>query len=469
LAADGANDSESNVASLWERAAEAYAADGTNWATSLDYAERARVIYAARGEMRAAARSEILVGRSLRQQGRLNEARERVAAGLSVVRADPDIDTYRGVHGAAFIELYAGTPEADELSAEAISLGQALGVEPVLLADAFACRALWLGDAGRRAESTAYWHEAVRLSERGGDSDRCGMALSNLSRLIAVDEPATAAEYARAALGHLRRVGNRGFVGLALGNLAFALLLLGNWDAAASVLAEGSEVDGLDDSLSLAFDVAWLSAMRGDPDPADSLLAGRRSMPVPEEGEVQSQLGVLAAFSAAAKQQWPDALQLARSGLSLGHTINGENLPWAWALAARAAYELHDSDATRILLALIENQLPGQLAPMLRAERELVQARLAAGEERSDSNDRIATAIAMLRSLSTPYHLAHGLIDQAEHLRTIGDAVAAGSAVEEASGIATRLGCQPLVDRAAMFSQGHVVRIADSRGGQGEV
>jgi class 3 adenylate cyclase/tetratricopeptide (TPR) repeat protein len=451
LAANGANDSEFNVASLWERAAEAYAADGTNWATALAYAERAHVIYAEGGELRAAARSAILAGRALRQQGRLTEARERVAAGLSVVRADPDIDTYRGVHGAAFIEVYAATAEADELSAEAISLGQALGVESVLLADAFACRALWLGDAGRRAEATAYWHEAVRLSERGGDSDRCGMALSNLSRLIAIDEPATAAEYARAALGHLRRVGNRGFVGMVLGNLAFALLLLGDWDAAADVLAEGSEVDGLDDSLSLAVDVAWLSAMRGDPDPADSLLAGRRAMPAPEEVAVQSQLEVLAAFSAAARRQWTDALQLARSGLSRGPTINGENLPWAWALAARAAYQLHDSVATRDLLGLIENHLPGQLAPMLRAERELVQARLAACEEPLDSQDRFATAIAMLRSLSTPYHLAHGLIDQAERLTGGGDVTGAGVALDEAGAIARTLGCQPLLDRISQF------------------
>jgi hypothetical protein len=53
-----------------------------------------------------------------------------------------------------------------------------------------------------------------------------------------------------------------------------------------------------------------------------------------------------------------------------------------------------------------------------------------------------------LRQHSTPYHLAHGLLDHAQHLLHTGDAEAAGSATGEARGIAEQLGCQPLLDRA---------------------
>jgi hypothetical protein len=49
---------------------------------------------------------------------------------------------------------------------------------------------------------------------------------------------------------------------------------------------------------------------------------------------------------------------------------------------------------------------------------------------------------------STPYHLAHGLLDHAAHLAARGEAEAAMAAIGEARGIAQRLGCQPLVDRA---------------------
>jgi hypothetical protein len=47
-----------------------------------------------------------------------------------------------------------------------------------------------------------------------------------------------------------------------------------------------------------------------------------------------------------------------------------------------------------------------------------------------------------------PYHLAHGLLDHAAHLLRTGDDEAAAAAIGEARGIAQRLRCQPLLDRA---------------------
>ncbi len=52
------------------------------------------------------------------------------------------------------------------------------------------------------------------------------------------------------------------------------------------------------------------------------------------------------------------------------------------------------------------------------------------------------------RQHSTPYHLAHGLLDHAGYLTRLDDAEAAAAAIGEAAGIAARLGCQPLLDRA---------------------
>jgi hypothetical protein len=57
-------------------------------------------------------------------------------------------------------------------------------------------------------------------------------------------------------------------------------------------------------------------------------------------------------------------------------------------------------------------------------------------------------AIKSLRAQSTPYHLAHGLLDYVEYLMAIGGAAAVASAVAEARDIAGRLRCQPLLDRA---------------------
>jgi hypothetical protein len=114
----------------------------------------------------------------------------------------------------------------------------------------------------------------------------------------------------------------------------------------------------------------------------------------------------------------------------------------------RSAYELGDAAAVTELLDLLDSHRPGELAGIQLAERDLVRARLASGQAGPLATAGFVTAIDALRTKSTPYHLAHGLLDFAEHLSAIGDSSAALVAVADAREIATRLGCQPLLDRA---------------------
>jgi len=122
-------------------------------------------------------------------------------------------------------------------------------------------------------------------------------------------------------------------------------------------------------------------------------------------------------------------------------------------LAARAAWDLADLPAATDLLALLDPYPPGELAPMLRAERDLARARLATlvtlDTLQAAAGAALAGAITGLRRQSTPYHLAHGLLDHAAWLTAHGDSEAAAAAVAEATTIAARLGCRPLRDRAA--------------------
>ena len=76
---------------------------------------------------------------------------------------------------------------------------------------------------------------------------RLGRALLNLSDALAVTDPAAAAETARTAAGHLRRVGARDYLAFAIRNLAQALLMLGDWDAAERELTQAADSDGLAD------------------------------------------------------------------------------------------------------------------------------------------------------------------------------------------------------------------------------
>jgi hypothetical protein len=233
-------------------------------------------------------------------------------------------------------------------------------------------------------------------------------------------------------------------------NLAQALLMTGDWDAAGAELAQAADADGLAGIDFLACSRAWLAALRGEVAAAQAILAGLGDLRASDDPQDQAFIAATEAFTAAAGRQPAAALGHARAALdhadALG--INAESLRWAWPLAARAAHDLADTATETGLLALLDGCPAGRLAPMQRAERDLARARLAAGDGDPDSAAAFAAAITGLRQHSTPYHLAHGLLDHARHLIHLGETEAAGTATGEARGIATRLRCQPLLDRA---------------------
>jgi len=324
-------------------------------------------------------------------------------------------------------------------------------VDEATLAGLFDTRGVCHGFAGRRPEAASYFREAARLAGQAGDPVRLGLALGNLSDTVTGTDPAAGAEAARAAAAQLRRAGARDLLAVAVTNLAQALLMTGDWDAAGAELAQAADADGLAGLEDLACYRAWLAALRGDAPAAQADLAGLGDLRASENRQDQAFIAVVEAFTAAALGQPAAALRHAR--IALDHAaalgISAEDMRWAWPLAARAAHDLADTATTGELLVLLDGYRPGQLAPMQRAERDLARARLAdVGADPAAAGAAFAAAVAGLRQHSTPYHLAHGLLDHAAHLSHLGDDQAAAAAIGEAVGIAERLRCQPLLDRA---------------------
>jgi class 3 adenylate cyclase len=433
---------------LWERAATAAITSG-DWALAVELATQAREDHRQSGQARAAARAQAIAGLALRRWGRLAQAREQLTAAVEVLRADPDTDTVDALHNLATVEVFAGSPDADRVSAEALTLGQALGADDDQLSRLLSTRGIHLAHAERRIEAAAYLRESTRLAGLAGDGARLSTALGNLSDLLAGTDPAAAAEAARAAAGHARRAGVRYGLATATVNLAMALLMLGDWDAAGAELTQAADSDALADDEVLTCYQGLLAALRGDIAAAQALLAGLADLRASETPQDQGLVDLAEGFTAAARRQPAAALGHARAILARAGAlgISNELLRWAWPLAARAAYDLGDTAAVGELLALLDDHQPGHLSPMLRAERDLARARLAAAHGDPDAAAAFTAAITSLREQSTPYHLAHGLLDHAWYLTRRPDASAAAIAAGEARGIADRLRCQPLLDR----------------------
>jgi len=422
-------DRQQTAATLWEHAASA-ALTNADWATALEQAGQAQELYRQGDDTRSAARAQTIAGEALRRWGRYAQAREQLTTALAVLRDNPGTDTVQALGELAALEAFAGTPEADALTAEALALGQALAVDDATLAELFTTSGVRHSNAGRRPQGAAYYREAARLATQAGDTLRLGRALGYLADVVTGTDPAAGDPHA-----------------VAVANLAQALLMTGDWDTAEAELAQAIDGDGVADIEFLPCYRAWVAALRGDTETAQAILAGLSDLRASEDPQDQALIAVVEGFTAAGHQP-AAALRCARVVLgqvgALG--ISHEYLRWAWPLAARAAHDLADTATVNDLLAMLDRYQPGELAPMQRAERDLARARRP--DSSPDAGAALAAAITGLRQHSTPYHLAHGLLDHAQHLLRTGDAEAAEAAIGEARSIAGRLGSQPLLDRA---------------------
>jgi len=439
---------------LWERAARA-ALTGSEWAAAVEHAGRARDLHLQRADDRAAARAQATAGRALRLWGRHAQAREQLTAALRVLRPDPDADTVRALDELAMLEVFAGSPDSDALSTEALVLAQALGTGPGLLADIFVSRGIYLYVAQRPTEGIAYLTQAARLAEQADSHTLLARVHINLAELLVATSPASAAEAALAAAGHLRRTGALDYLGMAVINLAQAQLALGDWDSAEQQLTHAMEADGLAGHDHVAGYRGWLAALRGDAESAGALLAALRYLRSSEDSQDKVFVAAVDAFAAAARGEAQDALRLARASVALSDPlgIGFAITSWAWPLATRIAYELGDAAAVGELLAQLDALPPGHVPARLRAERDLARARLAAADGDPAANQALAAAVDDVRAHGTPYHLAHALLDHARCLLADGDTGAAEAAIGEARAIAARLRCQPLLDRAEATTQ----------------
>jgi class 3 adenylate cyclase/tetratricopeptide (TPR) repeat protein len=445
LTLDAAPGDRPDAGTLWERAADA-AFSQDDLTAAAGHAARAREYHVNCSDRRGVARAQALEANVLSLYGRYAEARELLVPAVAVLQEEPDHATVRALRYLASEEVMAGSPDADRLTTEALVLGQALGSDPDQLAALLGTRANYLYVSERPAEALAYFNQAVRFAEQAGDNTRLGSVLSSLAWALSVTDPAAAAETARTAARHARLVGDRSTLSAALENLFQAQLLLGDWAAAEDTLAGALDADKLEDRFLLA-DRGWLAAMRGDAGTARAILA---RLPDTEDVQVHAALAVVEAFNATAERNSGDALAYARSALThvgvLG--LNHELMRWAWPLAACAAHDLNDTATAQELITQLDAHPPGHLGPMLHAERDLARARLADRRDDPGAGPALTAAISRQREDSTPYHLAHGLLDQTGHYLRHDNAGAAACALAEARAIARQLSCAPLLERA---------------------
>ena len=440
LEQSGGREADLNRARLWERASAADTLSG-DVDRALGAAHNAAELYEQLGEHRAAARSRIIAGRVLYFARRHAEAREILEAVVAELRADPDTDTVTAMTDLATIAALASDAESDRLSAEALVLGQQLGVDRALLATMFTVRGLSFTMHDRYDEAIAHNAYALELMARESDSVQRGRALSNLSNLVLTTDPRAAAEHARQAADLFHRIGYPALLAIAVSNLTQALLWSGDWDEADAVITSAKDNVG-GGSREIEQLRLQLAALRGTPEAADPAIdwAALAS----EDAQDRAYVAMIKTLVAAANGDAAETIRLGRAALEFTTiSIRFESIIWCWAAAARAAHEVGDRAVLDELVAFLDARPKGHLAPLLIAERSLARARLA-----DDGGAALTDAIMGLRKVASPFHLAHGLLDEAEFLAGTERADEARPRIEEARAIAERLRSRPLLERA---------------------
>ena len=417
--------------------------------------DRAADAHRAAGSERGVARTRSLRGRILQYEGRSAAARRELAEAVAQLRTEPDGDTVEALRRLATIEIFTGNlAQGEALVDEALRLAQELDVEADHLGRLFDAKGHAAAFGNRHGEAATYYEAAAHIAERTGNLGAAAVAQHNLADILARTDPRRAADVARSAAEHARRTGRRASLGLAVANLAIALLEVGEWDEADAALVEAREVDHLDDEDAQRV-TGWLAGLRGDSAGAMAALARLEKSRDSEEPQVQASLAFLEALVALAAGDLELALSHARSTLarqkdiSIGH----ESQRWGWPLAARVARVIGDADGLTELMAMLDAYPPGHVPPVLRAERQLVQALEAAERQPAEAVTAVERAVVAVRRAGNPYHLGHALLDHAGALDAAGRPGAEES-VREARAIAHRLRCPPLLARAGQLASG---------------
>jgi tetratricopeptide (TPR) repeat protein len=446
---------ELSAAALHERAGKAIGIGGEQLAAISHY-QAAAEMYARHGRIRDAARANTQLGDALRSRGRHEEARAILGDALAVLEPEADADTVDALKTLATLEAFTGNhAEADRLSAASLDQAQALSVPESTLADLFTARGLAHVVASRPVQAAASYREAVRQAEAGGDSGASMRALLNLGDVLLITDPEAACETSRKAMTHGRRIGSRFALSIAESNLLQGLLLTGAWDEAELVYENGATADGLHEEPALAYSAVLLRAFRGDRDGVEGVLPVLQRWAGTEDPQELASESTAVAAAAMSEANPVRALSDAQRAIAHAESLSltSDAIRWAWPIAADAALALHDLAEVTRLLDWLDEHPPGHIPPVLRAERLRIRARLLAAQNDRAAGSAFDAAVKAFRDFGSPYHLAVGLLDQAEYLAATGDPDTAHKLAMEAETITQRLGARPLLARAGLFAQ----------------
>jgi predicted ATPase len=427
-------------------AAASMAKRAARWDEALELYEVVIAAHQAAGRKQDVARALGQMARPFRNLNRGDEALERIRAATADMdpdRLSPEIAELN--HELALLLSLQGRPEeAVEPLEHALAAAEALD-DPQLLAWGLTTSGFRYGFAGRVEQERTLYRGAIRIAERHELTGVQISARANLAESLAQTDDPEADGVNEVALALARRIGDRSFECYIASNTMSRKLLKGEWQEvetlASDIIRHGAT--GADQHF-LHLPLVHLEVCRGRLEAAAAHAAELDPLR-DESGDFEftalSQAAdaavALAQGRAAAAYDMASAVLAGRQRLGSSH----EAVRTAWPLAVGAALALGRLEAAETLIQTLEQDPPGLVPPLLRAELMRNRALLAIARDGHETvEDDLLGAANAYENLAYPYLLARAQSDLGTWLSDRGRRDEGATMLEDARAAYARLG-----------------------------
>jgi class 3 adenylate cyclase/tetratricopeptide (TPR) repeat protein len=414
--------------------------------------ERAIGLFQQEGDVASAARASAGLADIDLLEGRLEEAVGRLSAALPVLEESgpsPELATTLAQLGRMRV-LRGDGERALEALEQALRLAEKLRLDEVFV-QALTSKAVQLIHEGRFEEARVLLDAALERADAKELHGAWFRASINLGVLLQdSDNYVELLELTDEAEAKARQLGDREQLAGARFGTVSALFLLGRW---AEALALEAEVEQLQASDWARVELAELVSIRceqGKLADAERVFEEYQWAGDAEQGTIKGMFKAVEARLLRFRKLDTEALAAAEQGLALLPELGvaSSSVKRNLAEALEAALAFGDTAKAEELLALAEGLHPGEVTPLLAAQRARFRARLEVEHGRHDRVDEsFRSAATIFSEYSFAFHLAVTQLEHAEWLVTKSRADEAEPLLAEARETFERLEANPWLER----------------------
>ncbi len=418
--------------------------------------DTARAAFEAAGDRQGAASVETRSADILVALGQLRQGADRLGSAYEAIAGDEPSWTL-GMLAAQLGRMLALMTRFDEARPyveRALEVAEELRL-PDVLSHAFNTKAVALQAVDRYEEATLLQRHALEVALRNELWAAAFRSFNNLGVLLYyTDRLREGIELFDEAFAHGRRLGDRSEMARARSSQLGYMEWLGMWDECLAAATEAEDVGGPELLHAPWFTNRWVSAVtvlceRGEVVQARALAERLAPSLVSDQPDTVLMNVALLARVVQAEGAHREALQMLlplwrANPPKLSHPAGKT----AWSLMIECAFSAGDLDVVNEMVKPVLALRPGQTPPSLAALRLRYAARIDAALGRSDGvEDRLGSAVEILRDAEMPFHEAGTRLELAEWLVARDERDRARPQLAAARVIFERLRARPSLER----------------------